>query len=894
MSDWVIRSKLAPPMPPRSPITRERLIKQLEPALERRATVLHAPAGFGKTSLLADWHHDLNARAIPAAWLSLDDNDRDLVHFLRYLMEALRSSGIVSGAQFLSPPGGVAGATDAAIVDAILTEVAKWDGKGVVILDDFHRAASPENCRALNQFLSRLAANMHIVLSTRELPAALSLADLRAREALLEIDHGALQFSEREIETWLGPLMEDGASSNWSAQVHRRTEGWPIALSTVHRWLAEGTPPLEVLEQLSGRNADLSDYFLEQVFDQLEPTLQVFLMKTSVVERINGDLANRLCEIDDAWATLEELERRDLFVENLDRERIWYRYHRLFAEFLQERTRRRLDGQSAHLHRIASGWFREQGFVTEAIQHALACGEPNTVADLFESIGGWHHALKGHVGALERALAIVKTPLPATHPRLWLGKIFVMVRRGEVEQAASLFEQWETRPTDNANGDPEINSELSIMRSLLNLYTDQNISDAELERLERLSGFLQPRNDLMHAVRCNLLCVMHAQRGDIDACMAAGDKAIRHFRAMGSVFGETFIYFHEGYVCMEQGRMRDAEALYGAGRDLALEHFGKASDLAAIAGAFLAETAYERNNLTEAKRLLDFALPHIERFDAWLEVYVAGYTTAMKLARFHPQRESVQEISDRARATAEIRGLPRLRTIIDLQQRELDYLGGNLASDDDQTETDERSKPSTANHLALRRLQTGVQARSWMRSSNVERAAELLHDHRQRCRQDGLIRSFISHSILLAALRWAQGVHDAAAAVFEEALAPSLFEGIKRPFIDEGAALAQIIDALTEASESQRGNRIRDRFLAELEMEIHDSSPRSQGDGDQLTRRELEVLRHLIQGRSNREIAEAMPVSVNTVKFHLKNIFEKLGVNTRKDAVSAGLRSRRF
>ncbi len=894
MSEWVIQSKIAPPTPPRSPARRKRLVERLNRALERRVTVLHAPAGFGKTSLLADWHHELNARAIPNAWLSLDDNDRDLVQFLRYLMEALRAGGMASGAQLLSPPSAVASATDGAMMDAVLTEIAKCEDEGVIILDDFHRADSPENCRALNQMLSRLPPNMHIVISAREFPAALSLADLRAREELVEIDHGALQFSKREIEAWLGLLMDDGTSSDWSTRVHGRTEGWPIALSTVHRWLMEGTPPLAVLDQLSGRNADLSDYFVEQVFDQLEPSLQVFLMKTSIVERINGDLANLLCEADDAWSTLEELERRDLFLENLDRERVWYRYHRLFAEFLQERARRRLDGQSARLHRLASGWFREQGLITEAIQHALACREPETVADLFESIGGWHYALKGHVGVLERALAIVNEPTPITYPRLWLGKIFLMVRRGEVEQADSLFDQWTSRLTDKAAGDPEINSELAIMRSLLNRYTDQEVSEAELEGLERLSGLLQPGNDLMHAVRCNLLCVMHAQRGDFDACMAAGDKAIRHFRAMGSVFGETFIYFHEGYVCMEQGRLRDAEALYGAGRDLALEHFGEGSDLTAIAGAFLAETAYERNDLAEAGRLLDFALPHIERFDAWLEVYVAGYTTAMKLAWFNSRGESVQEFGDRARATAENRGLPRLRAIIDLQQRQLDFLGGDLAADGEPSETEQRPNPGMATHLTLQRLQTGVQSRSWMRSGNVERALALLQDHRQRCRKAGLIRSFVSHSIQLAAANWARGTQDAAVAAFEEALAPSLFEGIKRPFIDEGAVLARIIGALTVASESQRGNRIRDRFLGELAMEIDDSGFKGQGDADQLTRRELEVLRHLIQGRSNREIADAMPVSVNTVKFHLKNIFEKLGVNSRKDAVSAGLRGGRF
>ena len=867
------------------------MARRLNLALKRRVAVLHAPAGFGKSALLAHWHQSLIARGVPTAWLSLDENDRDLFQFLGYVMEAIRSCGLVSGAQVFPPPSGVPGAPSGAMVDAVVTELAKCAATVVLILDDFHRAESPENCRAVNRFFSVLPTNIHIAISTREYPSALSLADLRTREDLLEIDYSALQFSELEIASWLGALMDDSVPGDWAAQLHERTEGWPIALQTVRRWLIEGMLPRDTLEQVSGRSSDLSDYFMEQVFDNLDTAVQRFLMKTSILERVNGDLANLLCETDDAWATLEDLERRDLFVQSLDRERVWYRYHRLFAEFLQERMRRRFDSDPLRLHRTASSWFREQGFVTEAIQHALASREARTVAGLFESLGGWHHALKGHVGVLERALSIVDDELLATHPRLWLGKIFLAVRRGETEQAESMFERL-VNESAGTGGDDEIGSELSIMRSLLNSYADCDITDGELDRLERLSESLDRDNDPMHAVRCNLQCVMQARRGGFDACMAAGDKAIRHFRAMGSVFGETFIYFHEGYACMEQGRLRDADVLYGVGHDLALEHFGADSDLAAIAGAFLAETAYEKNNVTEAKRHLDSSLPHIERFDAWLEVYVAAYTTAMKLARFAPERESVSEIRTRARATAVSRRLPRLRVIVDMQELELDFLSRDRPVEHRRVEAVDVSMRGVADHLVLHRLHASVQARWYLQSGDFDRATALLENECRRSRQLGLMRSFVSFSVLLAIARWERGAHDAAVAAFEAALAPSLFEGIKRPFVDEGEALVKVIGDLTRASESRRGNRLRDRFLAELTMEIGATSARPETGRDELTPRERDVLRYLVQGRSNREIAEALPISANTVKFHLKNIFGKLGVTTRKDAVTASIRRR--
>ena len=183
---------------------RERLARRLDLALERRVAVLHAPAGYGKSSLLAHWHQSLIARGVPTAWLSLDENDRDLFQFLGYVMEAFRSCGLVFGAQVFPPPSGVPGTPSGAMVGAVVTELAKCAATVVLILDDFHRAESPENCQAVNRFISVLPANIHIAISTREYPSALSLADLRTREDLLEIDHSALQFSELEIASWLG------------------------------------------------------------------------------------------------------------------------------------------------------------------------------------------------------------------------------------------------------------------------------------------------------------------------------------------------------------------------------------------------------------------------------------------------------------------------------------------------------------------------------------------------------------------------------------------------------------------------------------------------------------------------------------------------------------------
>ncbi len=885
MDNWVVRSKLSPSTRLRSLIARDELIARLQQVLQARAAVLHAPAGFGKTSLLANWRQDLSAAGVPVAWLSLDDHDRDPIQFLNYLTEACRAGGLIGSADPPSPPGGVTESPPRAIFGSLLTELNKCIGPHVLILDDFHRAETNDNCKVINQLLESLPENVHLVISSREISHALALASLRARDELIEIDHTDLRFNDQEIKAFLGSLVSASEKSNWPHALSQRTEGWPIALQTVRRWVTEGASLSETLEQLTGRSSDFSDYFLEEVFDNLNADVQTFLLRTSILERVTGDLANCLCDANNGWDTLEELERRDLFVQSLDRERTWYRYHRLFTEFLQERLRRRADESVPELHHTASSWFFNNGYVSEATQHAVASGKFAAVADLFEALGGWLFALQGHAGSVERALDVVGDSDLSSYPRLWLGKVFITVRQGETERGEAIFEELLASVGKHTEKDSQLECELLIMRSFLNVYADRPISDAEIRGLEELGGSLPHEDQVLHAARNNLLCTIYAQSGRFDECMAVGDKAIRNYRAMGSVWGEAFIYFHEGYACMAQGRLRDAEVLYTAGYDLAAEHFGEDGDQAAIANVLLAEAAYEKNNIHEATRLLDLSLTHIERFDAWLEVYVAAYTTALKLARAAHDEERLQKMLNRARSTAANRGLPRLRRIAEMQVLEF-----QLRDDDKGTDIRMSRPPEPADHPVLQRLAVSVSARRNLQQGNHTAAIDMLRQACQDASEQRLIRSFKSLSVLLAMALWDTGEHEAAISAFEAALSPSIFEGSKRIFIDEGDSLVQVIRDLARASEKQRGNRLRDRFLAELIMEINAARVQVAKNIGELSPREQEVLRYLVQGRSNREIAESIPISINTVKFHLKNIFEKLNVTTRKDAVSASIR----
>ena len=868
---------------------RAALVARVDEVLAAKVTLLQAPAGYGKTTVLAQWQEEILSRGARVAWLSLDDHDQDLFQFLTYLVESLKVSGARTNAGIALSETSYSGSPPRALIEAVITELKKCRGLLVLMLDDLHRAMGREVGEVINRMLAALPENVRLVLSTREYPKELSLADLRMHDNLAVFDQPSLKFDEGEIKSYLGAIVESDADDQWAKDLLAKTEGWPIALKAVRQWINEGATMVDTLADISGKSADLSDYFFEQVFDTLEPEYRDFLLSTSILERVNGDLANVLCGIENAWEILENLEQKDLFVHSLDRERTWYRYHRLFSEFLQERQRRQSETNLRELHRKASGWFHGKGHKSEAVQHAMQSRHATTIAGLLEKLGGWHYALEGHVGVFERAFALVDGSEVEKFPRLWQAKIFLTARKGEIEVAERMLNSFRSAIGRNFADDQELHSEAIVMQSLLSVYADHDATDEEVERLERLGEVFAVENDVMNAARCNLLCAKYAQLGRFGECADAGDRAITHFRSMGSVWGESFIYFHEGYACLLQGRIREADVLYRVGYDLAVENFGIASDLAAIGSAFLAEVAYERNNIQEAKKYLKVALPHIERFDAWLEVYLAAYTTRLKIARINRNTRDFRQTVGRAVSIATNRGIPRLKKIIETMAFDIEQRDRNAKQLPEVESALAVNLADMGNLPALKYAQTCAEARQLLGNDKMGEAILLLEEVGSRFKSARFVKWYVSLTVLLATAYWRDGQLNTAVSTFEKALVPAIFESLKRPFIDEGAALIEVLRALTKNPERNRGNRLRDKFLAELVMEITSENVEVKPVQSVLSPREREVIRYLVQGRSNREIADAVAISINTVKFHIKNIFDKLDVYSRKDAVTASI-----
>ncbi len=880
-SAFLVRSKLAPGMAPGERVERRLGADGIRGLRAARLTVVHAPAGYGKTTLLAQWFHSLRAYGIPAAWLSLDEFDRAVDQFAGSLLEACAEAGFFRRRQWVE-------AEDPdSLRRLLLATLSAGEGEHVLVFDDFHRAASAAVVDCLNHLVEDLPPDFRIVLGTRALPSDLVTADLRLHERLLEVSDSDLRFSVEDATAYFGDRVPQREGPALIERLVDRTEGWPAALQMVRRRLDEGDDLEATIRELSGRSADLARYFLEQVLGQLDVDQQQFLLRTSILERVNGDLGTCLYGKAKGWQVLEELERRDLFVHSVDQDREWFRYHGLFAEFLSERLRRE-GADLDDLHARAAAWLYEHDHVLAALQHAQRSGDGTLLATILESVGGWQFAVQGNVGLVERALAALDETAIRSFPRVWLASIYMAARRGRLEQATHGMAA--LRQTAPAN-DALLMGEIEIMSGLLARYGDE-IDGHQLQMLERLSEELPAHHHAIHAVRCNLLCAFYVSTGRYAACFPSGDQAIAHFRAFGSVFGEVFIYFHQGYACIQQARLRDGEALFLAGHDMALDRFGPASDLVAIGRVFLALVHYERNEMARAQKLLDASLEHIERFDGWLEVYAAAYGIALTAAGLTGNDWLFEELAGRASATARERGLPRLAQCVSVRRAVREF--GIADTPSVETRCEEwLAMLEDCNHPLVRHELVLGASRGLIRAGACQRAAAVLEVEEARARAEGRIRTSLNCSILLAGVLWRLGLKERAVEAFENAVSTCLFEGIKQPFVEESANLPDMLPELIGAASARRTNRLRDTYLAELRVEMSAGVGRDANAGPGLlSHRERQVLQLLVEGLTYGEMASELALSVNTVKFHLKNLYGKLGVQNRRAAIHAAAKIR--
>ncbi|MGE0298502.1 MAG: AAA family ATPase, partial [Pseudonocardia sp.] len=370
----------------RNVIERRRLLTMLSARRDRQLVVIHAPAGYGKTTLAVQWLRVLEEDGAAVAWLGLHRDDNDPHWFLSHLLESVRrvlpdSDAAIGELKELIEQS--AEDTQRYTVTALLEQIARHGGRFVLTFDDLHVVDDPRIHDAVVQLLDFAPPNMALIITSRTRPH-LPLSRLRVRQQLIEIDAGTLRFDTDETREFLIELNGLRLGPDDVARVSEGTDGWVAALQLVSLSLRDAADPTELIQGFSGRHHSVGEYLAENVLSALPEEILDFLISTSVCDRLCGSLAGILSGRDDGQAMLEDLERRDMFLRPLDEEREWFRYHHLFADHLRRRLQRDHPERPRLLHRRASAWFAHHDLVSEAVTHALAAGDPGRATDLVE------------------------------------------------------------------------------------------------------------------------------------------------------------------------------------------------------------------------------------------------------------------------------------------------------------------------------------------------------------------------------------------------------------------------------------------------------------------------------------------------------------------------------
>ena len=896
MAAPVLATKLFVPPLRRDLVLRQRLIDQLNLVGPRKLTLISAPAGFGKTTLVSEWIMNCGQ---PVAWLSLDEGDNDLARFLSYLIEALQSIESGIGESLLATLQSHQPLQTETILTTLLNEISAINQHGVLVLDDYHAIDSKLIDEVLTFFVEHLPPQIHLVISTREDPR-LPLARLRARGQLTELRAADLRFTPAEAADFLNRVMGLNLSAENISALESRTEGWIAGLQLAAISMQGLPDAANFIQSFTGSHRFVLDYLIEEILQRQPENIQTFLLRTSFLDRMCGPLCDAVLDASSGFGqeTLEYLERANLFIVPLDEERRWYRYHHLFGDLLRQRF-----GQTRELveyHLRASAWFEANQDLGEAFQHALAAGAFEQSARLTEA--AWQR-MERNFQTLAWLGWVKKLPDEVICSRPWLcvqiGWAYSDV--GEVGPSETYLQHAE-RALAGMNDQEEFKS-LSGNIALIRAGNAQIEGDLlETVRYAELSIQIIPENEpLIRSQAAITLGFTQWAVGNVEASLQAMHTWMDDMQKLGNQMYAIASAFVVGDMQLTLGHLGAAEITLWHAIQQAATLGQEAVVVTAHHHLGLAMLAHERgDDAALAERLQTVAeLGQRTTLIDW------PYRWGLAQARL---KESIGEWDDALKSLDEAkRGyvknpIPMLQPVearkarIHIKQGRLDK-AQVWARERGLSITDEASYLNEYEHLTL--------ARTRLAECSFEGVGPLLERLLALAETQKRTGSMIEILLTQAILCQVQGDQTRALAALERALALAEPEGYLRIFVDEGEPLRlMILDFRLQIEKQERPgnhplfgyiNRLLAAFPAPVQaipqsktLAPHASAGVTKQRSeivDPLSERELEVLKLLRSELSGPEIAQRLVVSLNTFRTHTKSIFIKLGVNNRRAAI---------
>ncbi len=903
--DALLATKLHVPRPRPGFVPRPRLVEALCEGLARRLILVCAPAGSGKTTMLAGWARSGDR---PVAWLSLDAADNDPVRLWRHVVAALDRARPGIGERVGPLLGPSAPASFEGLVTALINELAaqRGDSEVLLILDDYHLIDAQPVHVSLGFLLEHLPPGLHLVLASRADPP-LPLARLRAGGQLAEVRAADLRFSAEEAAALLHESPGADLPAAAVAALTARTEGWVAGLQLAALSLGGQADPAGFVAAFSGSHRYVLDYLAEEVLDRQQEELRTFLLETSLLDRLSGGLCDAVTGRTDSQAMLERVEQAGLFLVPLDEVRGWWRYHHLFADLLRARLQQQRPGRVAGLHRAAAAWCEDHGLADEAVRHALAAGDATWSIRLVE-----RHAdaflLRSEGATLQRWLASLPAGLAGSRPRLLLAQARLALLSHRVEAAEAALDAAE-RALASAPGVADEPFEPSVGRGASHLANVPAAIMLGRTLLAVLQGDAERaitfgRRTLAEVAEGEWLLASHAHgylgvaewlRGQLPEAERALSLSVAQGWAAGQPTMTAWGYQDLGKVQRAQGRLDAAAATYRQALEIAAATSQTGLPAAGIAHVGLAEVAYQRNELDTALRHVSEGIGACRQMN-FTQPLATGLATLAWIRQAQGDAAGGREAMEEAGQAAPGPGVVGLLNPAPAQRSRLQLAQGDAAAAARWAEQrglgpdDEPGYPREPEYLVL--------ARVLLAQERPGAALALLQRLHAAAVSQDRAGSVIEIKALQALALAAAGEQTAAVDALAGALVLACPQGYVRVFADEGPPMATLLGLLVAAQRAEQA-AARDVPLGWLAQVLgaFGEKPAAPGTGrgatavvpglvDQLTARELEVLGLLAAGAPNPRIAEQLVVSLDTVKKHVSHLLSKLGAANRTEAVT--------
>ena len=873
--DRIIDSKLEPNRPNIELLNRQRILVVLDEALKRSVIFIVAPAGFGKSSLTYQWGLHLTQNDVISSWVSLDENDIDIRQFLSYIALSLAKSGLEIGNLDVGARNGFAESQVGGVLLSILDCIGRSLKHVVLFLDDYHRPKSTAIDNTIRDILKLAPSNLTLVISSRETPA-FNIPQLIASGDASVLDAELMRLTPEETSATLGEMI----SAKDAKAIYQQTEGWPVAVQLAR--VNKQANPTVAIEQVSSSHL-VASYLTNQVLLSMDQDLREFLLSVSILDQFNTSLANKVRGKEDSAQIINRLDTLRAFLVTTDYESGWYRLHHLFAEYLQETLHLETPKLPDIILNRASDWHFKHGNLIDAVSYAAKAKAYAKCEELILNAGGWKIILRDGIGVIRNIFRIIPEHIISASGRLLIARAYLHCKDGEYKEARGILDSSQALRLDEDCH--AYDKDHILVEALVGLYEDKGDwaqSRSQDTRLETDKSFTPLELGTLYCQHT----LVDISLSNFSAAQENIKSSLQCFRESGSALGLNYTYLHAAVEAMYRAEFDLARAYINRALELADSNFGSDSGLKHLAVVLdFSLKVWSGQASSVDLDAFSSALSQTEENDGWTEVYMIGLHSIFALAEQIGDHSFSNNLVDRFLFLARRRDLERLESFASVLQLRAAYNQGR------QSDIKKYSN----------------QIKQWMNVSTLENSPRFWQSYYQAAitlasnmlMSDALgaevIRVSVEHSekscakfyqiqlnIAKALVMDIRGRHEDSLDVFLETLKAACDQKIMGPFLYANGC-RKLLRASRDRLRYKNDDLILLNFVTDIISKSEDLRPIK--SSALLSVREREILEHLSQGQSNKEIARRFELTENTVKFHLKSIYKKLSVNSRAQAV---------